>query len=77
MTKKTCFLCKETLPLELFYKKPKGLHGRDSRCKQCVLKLKKSQYKKINCKTYALEGGVDIEIQEEVVMLYWNALNEH
>lgn len=39
-----CICCNEYYSLDYFYKKPNGRHGRDSRCKQCVLKIKKQKY---------------------------------
>lgn len=41
--KKPCCICGREKPLLDFHQKPKALHGRDSRCKICVLRGRKNQ----------------------------------
>lgn len=45
MTTKTCTKCKEEKPLTAFYARPRGkyLHGRDSRCIDCVRAYSKAR----------------------------------
>ena len=44
MEEKTCKKCQQKLATTCFYKKKSGLLGRDSICKTCISKQKKSRY---------------------------------
>ncbi len=46
LKEKKCFLCKNTLPLEMFYKHPKMKDGHLGKCKNCAKKDVKSNYAK-------------------------------
>jgi hypothetical protein len=73
MTFKKCLLCNSDKAIDFFYKKSNGLYGVDSKCKQCVLNLKKKYYKKrLRAKSGQIEliDDYDLRLSEEVVSLF-------
>lgn len=70
MRPKSCSSCKLEKAISSFHKKAGGLHGVDSKCKQCVSQSKRKYYNK---KRRAKKGV--IEIIDDSVGLPENALS--
>lgn len=70
---KQCTVCNEVKDLSGFYIKSKGAYGVDSKCKQCVLKLKQKYYAfKLKAKSgeITLMENEPITISQKAVMLF-------
>lgn len=59
---KSCSHCGVRRNIDSFYKKKKGYLGVDSKCKQCVLRSKQKQYKKMK---RAKKGIIEISVDPE------------
>lgn len=76
---KTCNKCNVEKEVSDFYKKPKGLLGVDSRCKKCVLKLKKSnrELKSNNYNDFPIKESQNfMDFENSIIGDLWSLLYE-
>lgn len=76
---KTCNKCNVEKEVSDFYKKPKGLLGVDSRCKKCVLKLKKynRDMKSIKDKDFSIKENQNfMDFENSIIGDLWSLLYE-